>query len=201
MCLEIGNLKSWLNFPGSSELTHCGLVTPYGDRDLGQHWLRQWLVALRHQAITWTNVDWSWVKTSDINIRAISQEMPQPSIPEICLKITHIKKIHSDFPGSNELIDICRLAGPHPSLHSLFPRDALPESFLHQHRQCCHSFMQWQIQTINENQALFGKVTTEIKERLESLRRCCAVSYIQRYDVRPIKGGSRVVPLFQTVTN
>ena len=21
-------------------LTHCGLVTPYGDRDLGQHWLR-----------------------------------------------------------------------------------------------------------------------------------------------------------------
>ena len=23
-----------------SVLTHCGLVTPYGDRDLGQHWLR-----------------------------------------------------------------------------------------------------------------------------------------------------------------
>ena len=22
------------------ELTHCGLVTSYGDRDLGQHWLR-----------------------------------------------------------------------------------------------------------------------------------------------------------------
>ena len=22
------------------DLTHCGLVTPYGDRDLGQHWLR-----------------------------------------------------------------------------------------------------------------------------------------------------------------
>ena len=21
-------------------LTHCGLVTPYGDIDLGQHWLR-----------------------------------------------------------------------------------------------------------------------------------------------------------------
>ena len=21
-------------------LAHCGLVTPYGDRDLGQHWLR-----------------------------------------------------------------------------------------------------------------------------------------------------------------
>ena len=23
-----------------TSLTHCGLVTPYGDRDLGQHWLR-----------------------------------------------------------------------------------------------------------------------------------------------------------------
>ena len=29
-------------FPQSilTKLTHCGLVTPYGDRDLGQHWLR-----------------------------------------------------------------------------------------------------------------------------------------------------------------
>ena len=27
-------------FPTISDLTHCGLVTSYGDRDLGQHWLR-----------------------------------------------------------------------------------------------------------------------------------------------------------------
>ena len=33
-------------------LTDCGLATPYGDRNLGQHWLRLWLVAWRHQAIT-----------------------------------------------------------------------------------------------------------------------------------------------------
>ena len=27
--------------PGFDELlTHCGLVMPYGDRDLGQHWLK-----------------------------------------------------------------------------------------------------------------------------------------------------------------
>ena len=38
-------------------LTHWGLVTPYGVIDLGQHWLRLWLVAWRHQAITCTNVD------------------------------------------------------------------------------------------------------------------------------------------------
>ena len=39
--------------------THCGLVTPFGDIDLGQHWLREWLGAWRHQAITQTKVDLS----------------------------------------------------------------------------------------------------------------------------------------------
>ena len=32
----------------------CGLVTPYGHTDLGQHWSRRWLVVWRHQTITWT---------------------------------------------------------------------------------------------------------------------------------------------------
>ena len=53
-------------------LTHCGLVTPYGDRDLGQLWLRQWLVAWRHQAITWTNVDLSSVMSLGIHLRELS---------------------------------------------------------------------------------------------------------------------------------
>ena len=79
-------------------LTHCGLVTPYGDRDLGQHWLRLWLVACRHQAITWTNVDWSSVKSIGIHIRAFSQELPQPSITKICLKEKSVSKISSKFP-------------------------------------------------------------------------------------------------------
>ena len=41
-------------------LTHCGPVTSYGDRDLGQHWLRYWFVAWRHQAITWTLTNDLW---------------------------------------------------------------------------------------------------------------------------------------------
>ena len=45
---------------------------------------------------------WSSVKSSDINIREISQEMPQPSTIKIHLKITYIK-FHSNFPGANEL--------------------------------------------------------------------------------------------------
>ena len=88
------------------KLTHCGLVTPYGDKDLGQHWLRKWLVAWQHQAITWNNVDWSSVKSSDNHIRATSQEIPQPSNTKIHLKITYIK-FHSNFPGANELIVMC----------------------------------------------------------------------------------------------
>ena len=60
-------------------LTHCGLVTPYDDRDLGQHWFRKWLVAWWHQAITWTNVDLSSVRSSGIHLSAILQEMHQPS--------------------------------------------------------------------------------------------------------------------------
>ena len=81
-------------------------MTPYGDRDLGQHWLRQWLVAWWHQAITWTNVDWSSAKSSDIHIRAISLEMPQPSITKICLKITCLR-FHSNFPGAYKLSSYC----------------------------------------------------------------------------------------------
>ena len=67
--------------------THCGLVTPYGDTDLGQHWLRKWLVAWRHQAITWTSVDLSSVRSSDIQLRAIKQEIVHPSIAKKAWKL------------------------------------------------------------------------------------------------------------------
>ena len=52
--------------------------------------------------ITWTNFDWSSVMSSDIHIRAVSQELHQPSISKICLKIICLK-FHSNFPGANEL--------------------------------------------------------------------------------------------------
>ena len=34
-----------------------GLVTPCGIRDQAQHWIRQWLAAWWHQAISWSNVN------------------------------------------------------------------------------------------------------------------------------------------------
>ena len=42
---------------GLACLTHCGPVRPYGDINLGQLWLRWWLVAWRHKAITWININ------------------------------------------------------------------------------------------------------------------------------------------------
>ena len=87
---------------GLSELTHCGLVTPYGDRDLGQHWLRLWLVAWRHQAITWTNVDLPSVRSIGIHLSAILQEILQQSITKISWKITFLKFLWN-LPGANEL--------------------------------------------------------------------------------------------------
>ena len=82
-------------------LTHCGLMTPYGDTNPGQHWLRKWLVAWRHQAITWTNVDLSSVRSSGIHLSAILHEMPQPSVTEISLKITYLN-FCSNLPGTND---------------------------------------------------------------------------------------------------
>ena len=35
---------------------------PSDTMDLGQYWLRKWLVARRHQAITWTKVEFSLLK-------------------------------------------------------------------------------------------------------------------------------------------
>ena len=77
-------------------------MTPYGDINQGQHWFRLWLVAWRHQTITWTNVDLSSVRSSGIHLSAILKEIPQPSVTEINLKITYLN-FCSNLLGANEL--------------------------------------------------------------------------------------------------
>ena len=79
-----------------------GLVTPYGDSDLGKHWLRQWLVAWRHQAITWTHVDLSSEGFCGILQRTVSQELLKVSIQDMSLKKT-FWKLFSNLPEANEL--------------------------------------------------------------------------------------------------
>ena len=76
-----------------STSAHCGLVTPYGDIDLGQHWFRYWLVAWWHRTVTWTNVALSSVRSSSDHVRAISQEIPYPSVTKIRMETNYISRI------------------------------------------------------------------------------------------------------------
>ena len=90
-------------------VTQCGLLTPYGDKDLAQPWLRKKLVAWWYQAITLINVDFSSISTNEIHLRAISEDTPQPSIIEISLKMFHVK-FHLNLPGGSVLMYIISYA-------------------------------------------------------------------------------------------
>ena len=79
-------------------------MMPYGDIDLGQHWLRKWLVAWWHQAITWTNVDLSSMEFCGIHLTTILQAAHEISVHGMSLKIM-ILKLQPHLPGANELID------------------------------------------------------------------------------------------------
>ena len=69
-------------------------MTPYGNTKLGQ-----WLAAWQHQAITWTNVGPTSVKSSGGHLSAVPLEMFQISI---CWKITHLKSPPC-ISGNNDL--------------------------------------------------------------------------------------------------
>ena len=83
-------------------LTYCGLVMPYGDIDLGQHWLRQWLVAwctkpLPKPILIYHITEVQWHSSGGILL-----EISQALISKIGLNITYIK-FHPNLPGLNEL--------------------------------------------------------------------------------------------------
>ena len=73
----------WRQRSGSTltQVMACCLTAP-------SHYLNQcWLIVM---------------KSNDIHIKAISQEMLEPSITKICLKIKYLK-FYENFPGANEL--------------------------------------------------------------------------------------------------
>ena len=74
--------------------SHCGLVTPYGNMDLGQHW--------RRQAITWIDVDLSSKVFCGIHLRLISQEVVMNLICNLCLE-NHIFNMTATSPRDKEL--------------------------------------------------------------------------------------------------
>ena len=88
----------------------------YGDTDLGQHWLRLWLVILRYQAITWTSAE--VFRPSDNQLRPNSQAL------KIIWKMSHLK-FNSNIQISHLPIRCTNL----PSPSSIYPR--------HAHWFCC----------------------------------------------------------------
>ena len=59
-------------------------------------------LACRHQAIPWIDVHLSPVRSSDIHLMIISQEIPQQLITTFSFKIT-VVKFNSNPQGTNEL--------------------------------------------------------------------------------------------------
>ena len=68
LLLSIMLFKDWDQIPQ----IYCDLKKPYGDMDLGQHWLG--LVAWQHQDIFWTDVDLSSVGSYAIHLNVVARE-------------------------------------------------------------------------------------------------------------------------------
>ena len=84
-------------------ITHYGLVMPYDNIGLSQHWLRQWLGAWGNQAITWSNIDLSPVKFCSIHLRSLSHEDLKIPTSKTTLK-SEFLKWYPDYPRVNELV-------------------------------------------------------------------------------------------------
>ena len=86
---------------------YAGPVMPYGGTNLGQYWLRQWLVAWRHQVLTQINVDFSSVRFCGNHLRAITQWVPE--LLFFILRLTFIILKHCHFsqgPRKNQSLPI-----------------------------------------------------------------------------------------------
>ena len=103
----------WLKFHHSVQaVTHCGLVTWYGDIDLGQHWFTQWLVAWHLQVLTGTNVDFSLARFHGIHLRGISQWVSKV-LCKLRLNTIYAFKITAKSPRGQWVNELISLHGTH----------------------------------------------------------------------------------------
>lgn len=82
------------------------------------------------------------------------------------------------------LSKLVRNYGPHlADREALFPDSAVPESFRRQHEEVCRYFHALQVETITENLRLFEGMSEEQRQRLDHVRDCTALEYLQRFQV------------------
>lgn len=65
--------------------------------------------------------------------------------------------------------------------------------------RCCEVFTKYQVETIEENKRLFDNLTPQMKQHVQQVRECCAISYQQRFNVKRLDTQRYVVPQFETV--
>ena len=84
---------------------------------LGQHWFRWWLPAWQHQAIAWTNVDFSSNELCGIQVWTISQVLMNLT-HNMCLGMTLLKLL-THLPRTNSQQLTCLKSSRNTSLDRL----------------------------------------------------------------------------------
>ena len=84
--------------------TPYGIVTPYGIMDYCQSGFKQWPVAWHHQAIIWSNVDFSSVGSCNVHMKVIELECSWKE------SLQHIWKWYYNSTHSGQWVKIIILA-------------------------------------------------------------------------------------------
>ena len=101
--INVNFICLWYTWGQNVPLQNLASKNPaYGHWYLSQHWLRYWLVAWWHQAITWTNVGLPILGFYGIQPRTILYKLLKNQIQEMSLEIT-LLELHPHRPGFNGL--------------------------------------------------------------------------------------------------
>lgn len=107
--------------------------------------------------------------------------------------------IAANYRADQPLEQFTRFLGSNKPQTVMFSRNNISESFMQQHHQCCHFFVEQQIETIMRNLRWFESMTVEERSRMERVKQCCAWMYLERCHLVTIDNNQRVVPDFQVV--
>ena len=83
--------NSWMprNLVRSDTVEYCLISKTCSKLLMSKVGVIEYLVAWWHQAITWTYVDLSIIRSNDIHLRAISVDISKPSVTKMCVKINY----------------------------------------------------------------------------------------------------------------
>ena len=149
----------------SDIFTHCGLVMPYVNIGSGNG-------LLPYQDITLTTVDLLSVRSSDINLRAISQKMFKIWTGKMSLK-NNLVKLLWHLPGTNELMELAWMPCTQAS-------------------QCClHGVVHWLPPSLVQDCAISNADALEISQSYTQhlmLSHFCVPACSLRFQLRQDKG-------------